>query len=151
MKSFRFRLQTVLEQRQRIETQAMSTYAEAVAAEQRATTLLVELQEVHDSLVRELSTTVSDGFDANVSRTYHDYLKVIKANIKEHATYTNDLVNQREALKLSLVRASQNHQALASVKQKHKDVHRIGEQRKEQNAIDEMAGNRFAFRSRSVE
>lgn len=150
MKSFKFRLQTVLEQRERVESVAKQSLAEAEAALQRGETLLGDLNEVRTALLEELCRQRCAGFDANETRAYHDYLQTITQSVREQEAYVRDLTIIREAHKLHLVGAAQNRQALSGVKDRHQKAFVVQRQRLEQNAMDEMAGMRHAYGRREA-
>ncbi len=114
MKNFKFRLQAVLEQRERRETQAKQTYAEAQAALQRGEKLLEEMREVRQALLDELCRRREGVFDAFETRLYQDYMQVIAQSIGEQETYVRDLASSCEAQKLHLIGTSQDRQALVS-------------------------------------
>lgn len=150
MKSFKFRLQTVLEQRERVESIAKQSLAEAEGALQRGEKLYGELKEVRAALLEELCRQRSAGFDANETRVYHDYLQTITQSIRDQEAYVRELTIIREAHKLHLVGAAQGRQALAGVKDRHQQAFMAQRQRLEQNAMDELAGMRHAYSRRDA-
>ena len=71
MKNFKFRMQTVLDQRERVETVAKQTFAEADAVWQRGKSLLGDLCEIRDALLSELCrVNAESGFDPSEMRLY---------------------------------------------------------------------------------
>jgi flagellar FliJ protein len=149
MKSFKFRLQTVLEQRERVETLAQQSLAEAEAALHRGQTLLGDLHEIRTALLEELCRLRCEGFNAEETRLYHDYLQTITQSVREQEAYVRDLTIIREAHKLHLVGAAQNRQALAGVKDRHQQAFVAQKQRIEQNTIDELATVRHTYGQRN--
>ena len=147
MRNFRFRLQAVLEQRERQEQAAQVTFAESEAALRRGEQLLVELREVRDAILQELSGQQGEtGFDPMLSRLYQDYLQTIGQGVRDQERYVRDLTLTREAHKLHLLGAAQGRQALVSVRDRARQAHVVHAQRVEQNALDELATSRHNFR-----
>ncbi len=147
MKTFKFRMQTVLEQRERVETVAKQTFAEADAACGRGARLLAELQDVRAALLEELRAQDVQ-FDPLEMRVYQDYMQTITQSIREQEAYLREITLQREACKLHMVGAAQNRQALDTVKDRDKSAHAQRRQRAEQTAMDELSTARFNFRQR---
>ena len=148
---FKFRLQSVLEQRERRETLAKQTFAESQAAVARAERLLGEMREVRQALLEELCRRRAGAFDAFETRLYQDYMQVITQSIIEQESYMRDLMTSCEAHKLHLVGTSQDRQALMSVRDRHHLAHRQTALRAEQGVMDEMATTRFNFQQRAQE
>jgi flagellar export protein FliJ len=147
MRNFRFRLQAVLEQRERQEQAAQVTFAESEAALRRGEQLLVELREVREAILQELSGEQGEKrFDPMLNRLYQDYLQTVGQGIRDQEKYVRDLTLTREAQKLHLIGATQGRQALVSVRDRAKQAHTIHVQRTEQNAMDELATTRHHFR-----
>ena len=152
MKNFRFRLQAVLEQRERRETLAKQTYAESQAALSRAERLLLEMREVRQAILDELCRRRTDGaFDAFETQMYQEYMQIITQSLQEQESDIRTLASACEAHKLHLVGASQDKQALVTIHDRHKTAHARAAQRVEQIAMDEMATTRFNFQQRISE
>lgn len=154
MKHFRFRLQAVLEQRERRETLAKQTYAESQAALTRAERLLLEMREVRQALLGELcrrrDEAASGGmFDAFETKIYQDYMQIITQSLQEQESDVKSLASSCEAHKLHLIGTSQDRQALATVHDRHKTAHAQATLRAEQAVMDELATTRFSYQQRS--
>lgn len=151
MKHFRFRLQAVLEQRERRETLAKQTYAEAQAALTRAERLLVEIREVRLAILDELCRRRAGAFDAFETQMYQEYMQIITQSLQEQESDIKALATACEAHKLHLIGTSQDKQALVTIHNRHKTAHAHAAQRVEQIAMDEMATTRFNFQQRTSE
>ena len=108
MKHFRFRLQAVLEQRERRETLAKQTYAEAQAALSRAEKLLLEMREVRQAILDELCRRREGAFDAFETQLYQDYMQTISQSLAEQEGYVRTLASTCEAHKLHMIGTSQD-------------------------------------------
>lgn len=145
MKSFRFRMQVVLDQRERVESLAKQSFAEAENALKRGESLLGELGDVRAALVDELCRLRAEGFDAHETRIYHNYLQTITQSIRDQENYVRELTIIREAHKLHLVGAAQSKQVLAGVKDRHKQAFAHQRQQLEQKTLDEIGSLRHAY------
>jgi len=151
MKHFRFRLQAVLEQRERRETLAKQTYAEAQAALTRAERLLLEMREVRQAILDELCRRRQGAFDAFETQMYQEYMQIITQSLQEQESDIKALATACEAHKLHLIGTSQDRQALVTIHDRHKTAHARAAQRVEQIAMDELATTRFNFQQRTSE
>ncbi len=147
MKHFKFRMQTVLEQRERVELVAKQNFAEAEAARVRGERLLAELHEVRAALLDELRECHGQ-FDPLEMRVYQDYMQTITQSIREQDTYVRQTIIQREACKMHMVGAAQNRQALDTLKDRDKQQHSAHTRRTEQTLMDDLSTARYNFRQR---
>ena len=152
MKHFRFRLQAVLEQRERRETQAKQTYAEAQAALTRAERLLVEMREVRQALLDELCRRRAKPLPAGHSmrlkrRCTRITCRSSPSRCKSRKAMSRRLRPTCEAHKLHLIGTSQDRQALATVHDRHQAAHAQAALRAEQAVMDELATTRFHISS----
>jgi len=151
MKSFKFRLQTVLEQRERLEKAAQQSFADADIACRRAGELLVELNDVRQALLCELSGCRDKGFDAVETLLYQDYMQTISSSIKDQEAHVNDLVTTREAFKLHMLGATQGRKVIDKVKTRDKDVHKREREVAAQKTADDLTSTRYVAKQRAQE
>ncbi len=147
MKDFKFRMQTVLEQRERVELVAKQNFAEAEAARARGERLLAELHAVRAALLDELRDCHGQ-FDPLEMRIYQDYMQTITQSIREQDEYVRQTVIQREACKMHMVGAAQNRQALDTLKDRDKQRHSAQGLRREQTLMDDLSTARYIFQRR---
>jgi flagellar FliJ protein len=146
LKTFKFRLQTVLERRQLQERMAQQGLASAEASFSRAEHLLADLREVQNALLAELSSRRSETFDPLETRTYQEYLQTIRDSIREQEAYVEGRAVERDAKKTELVRALNGRQALDAIKDKRHREYSVEQMRVEQRFSDELAMARFKKR-----
>ncbi|MEO7717028.1 MAG: flagellar export protein FliJ [Capsulimonas sp.] len=146
MKNFRFRLQTVLEQRERQEKAAQQSFAAADQLYRKADALLDELRDIRAAILEELCARRDDAFDPAETRMYQEYLQTVTVNIRGQEGHVLDLNIAREAFKLNMIDAAQNRQALDKVKDKAKVAHAQQAERRTQLELDELVSSRFTHR-----
>lgn len=147
MRDFKFRMQTVLEQRERVELVAKQNFAEAEAARARGEQLLRELHAIRAALLDELRECHGQ-FDPLEMRVYQDYMQTLTQSIRDQEAYVRQTVIQREACKMHMVGAAQNRQALDTLKDRDKQRHSAQRQHAEQTLMDDLSTARFNFRQR---
>jgi len=148
---FRFRLQAVLEQRERRETLAKQTFAETQAALLRAERLLAEMREIRQAILDELCRRREGAFDAFETRLYQDYMQVLMHSLSEQESDVRALTLSCESHKLHMIGTSQDTQALVTVRERHQQAHLQSALRAEQSVMDELATTRFNFQQRAQE
>jgi len=145
MKKFRFRLQAILEHRERREAIAKQTFAEAQTALTQAEQLLDEMREVRQAILDELCRRPVGVFDPFETQIYQDYMQVITRSIADQENYVRELLTSCEAQKQHLIGTSQDRKALDTMRDRHKLEHTLGVQRDEQSAMDELNTTRFNY------
>jgi flagellar FliJ protein len=143
LKNFKFRLQTVLEQRQLQEHLARQGLASAEASHTRGEQLLAELREVRDALLAELSSRRSTAFDPLETRTYQEYLQTIRDSIREQEAHVEGRALERDTKQREVVRTSRGRQAIDTIKDRKHREYAAECLRTEQKVSDELAMARF--------
>lgn len=149
MKSFKFRLQAVLEQRERQEKAAQQSFAEADAACRKAEDMLAELKDIRSALLAELSARRLGAFDPVETRTYQDYMQIITSSIHDQEKHVRDLATTREAFKLHMIGATKDKKVIDKVKVRDRDLHKREAERVTQKAMDDLASTRYVASQRS--
>jgi flagellar protein FliJ len=140
MKRFKFRLQTVLEQRERLERQAIHSYAQAQHAQAQAESTLVDLQALKQDMIDGLMTLRVEGsIDPHEQLLYQDYIRQVKVDIKRQEVTVAELFTLAEQFRQKLVDASQDKRVVDKLREHKLDAHNQEAQRREQNEADEMA------------
>ena len=147
MKRFKFRLQTVLEQRERLERQAIHSYAQAKQAQASAESTLIDLQALKMDLVDGLMTLrVAGSIDPHEQLLYQEYIRQVKVDIKRQETAVAELYTLAEKFRQALVDASQDKKAIDKLREHKLDAHNHEASRREQSETDEMATMRHHYR-----
>jgi flagellar export protein FliJ len=151
MNNFKFRLQCVLDQRERQEKAAQLSFAEASTACRRADELLLELYDVRQALITELGGCRDRGFDAVETQLYQDYMQTISTGIKDQEAHLSDLTTTREAFKLHMLGATQGRQVIDKVKSRARDVHTREREVEAQKVADDLTSTRYVAKQRAQE
>ncbi|MDR3710573.1 MAG: flagellar export protein FliJ [Capsulimonadaceae bacterium] len=147
MKRFKFRLQTVLEQRERIETHAKRSYGEAQRALVQGQKLLEQLEEARAAILQEFTEIRLAGhFSPEEARAYQDYIQSITLCVHEQFDSVRQLQSTAEAFRLNLVGASQNRRIVDKLKERDHESHVMLANKVEQTENDELASTRFSYK-----
>lgn len=144
-KSFKFRLQTILNYKQDIEDQEKEKLAKILAELEQAISYKHHLEMQKDQARLELrEKQKAGGIDVGSLRFYTNYLKKIDNDIIE-ATLNIERIRFREKeQRQALLKAAQDRQAYEKLKEKHKEEFEAEEAEKERKLIDELATIKFA-------
>jgi flagellar export protein FliJ len=146
MKRFKFRLQSVLDQRTRLERQAIQSYAQAQQAQAEAESTLMDLQALKQDLIEGLMTLRLAGcIDPREQVIYQDYIRQVRADIERQEQILAALGQIAEGFREALVDASQNKLAVDKLRQNKLVAHNQEVLRLEQNETDEIASTRHQF------
>ena len=147
MKLFKFRLQSVLEQRERRENQAVQDYAQAKQAVKDAESILSDLIQLRWDLINGLSELRKSGnIDPREQVVYQDYIKQAKLGIDRQEDYIAELTTLADKMRIHLVDASQDKQVIDKMKVKSVEQHRYETMRQEQEESDELSTLRHQFK-----
>jgi len=145
MKSFRFRLQAVLDQRERQEQVAVRDLAEAEHALTQAKALLTELKDIRIAITEEIGRQRVAAFDPQENQLYQDYLQTVAQSIRDQEERIDQLALARDGRRTHVVAASRNRQVIDSVKVKARQEFTQQAQRTEQNSMDELSTARHFY------
>jgi flagellar FliJ protein len=150
MKRFRFRLQTVLEQRERLERQAIQSYAQAKQAQAAAESTLIDLQTLKQDLIDGLmSLRMAGSIDAHEQLLYQDYVRQVKVDIKRQEATVAEMCSLADTFRQALVDASQDVKVVDKLREHKLEDHNREELRREQSQTDEMATVRHHYRKKT--
>lgn len=144
MKRFRFKLQTVLDQRQAKEDHILAELGELRQEEAREVERLLSLrQRLEDTCVSiELALRRNASSD-DVARR-QDYAEVTVEDIKLQELTIEGVRNRVEAKRIELIEAMKDRKVLETLRDKQEREYIAAHEREEQNMLDEMASVRFA-------
>ena len=141
MKSFSFRLQTVLEQRRLVEEQRREDLArlrvEANGVKEEIHTLDDEMRRTR----RERQRQVANG-DLKHARLAEDYLHALTHRRREREQHLASLVDQVTDARSALLAARRDHKAVESLHDRDRAIYQTEQRRQEQKDLDEIASRR---------
>ena len=151
MKQFRFRLQTVLEHRERHEQNAIQTYAQAQQTVADAKSTLDDLHTLKAQLIDGLtSLRLSGAIDAHEQVTYQEYIRQVRVDIARQEIIVEEMVAVAEHFRQALVDASQEKRAVDKLRERKLEAHVTESKRVEQIEADEIATTRHQFQNRAA-
>ena len=139
MPRFKFRLQTVLEHKQRLEELAQLDHAQAQAAQVREERSLGQLHEAEDRGFGELERQRFDGpLDIESLRFGMTYLDILKSQITRQEQVVDRVRGATETKREQLVGAMQDRKALDRLREKQQQHFNKEAARREAVEQDEM-------------
>lgn len=145
MKAFRFRLQAVLDMRQREEDARSRELTEALSALSAENARLTELRILEANALAEYHALQQRGqLDLQALQWFQTYSVGLTIAIREQLARVADAERQAESRRAALMEAARAKQVLAELKAKAKEAYRREENRLEAKTIDEIATLRHA-------
>ena len=139
MPRFTFRLQTVLEHKQRLEELAQLEHARAQAAQDHEERSLAQLHDAEARGFAELERQRFDGrLDIESLQLGMTYLDALKVQITRQAQIVARVRRATEVKREALVASMQERKALERLREKQLKDFQVAELRREQVAQDEM-------------
>ena len=145
MKSFTFRLETLLHLREISKDRAIKEYAQAISKREKLELDLkkaVKMLEVLNAEINErrasgFSGFEQDGFNQSILRS-----KEIIINLNSKVADSKNIESAKRNLYL---RADSNCKSLLKLKEKKKVEHLKSEEKKEESELEDIIGSRFVF------
>jgi len=144
MKRFRFKLQTLLDQRQAREDRLLVELGELRNEEAAEVT---RLNNLHLELERAWASTATalrcNASAVEISR-FDEYAKTMRDDIRVQELTLQAVRERVEAKRVELVEAMKERKVLEALRDKQEQAYILVQQRTEQNALDEMSSLRYA-------
>lgn len=144
MKKFKFRLQTLLDQRKAKEDRFLLELGEIRREEALELARLAELESHKVITLERYNVARSQHCDVTTLGHYDSYLQTLRDDIKvQHLTI--EAVRERfEAKRVEVTEAMKERKVIETLRDKQEREYISAQLRAEQNALDEMASLRFA-------
>ena len=147
MATFKFRLQTVLEHKQRLEDMAQLEHAQAQASQAKEERALGQLREAEGRGFDELERQRFDGrLDIEALQIGMTYLDALKVQITRQEQVVDRTRRATAAKRERLIVAMQERKALERLRETQQQAFTLEEARREAVAQDEMVVMRFPQR-----
>jgi flagellar FliJ protein len=140
---FRFRLQRVLELREQKEKEEAKVFAEAEHAAASARQEHAELQELHAASMMNFVSAHTTAPTVGHLNHLDFVLRALDIRLDHSAELVAAAEGVAAAARGSLDAAARDRRVLDRLKEKHQDVHRAEEVRKDRVLMDEVALGRF--------
>lgn len=150
MRSFRFRLEQVLDHRARREDMARQELALAIAAVAAQQERAVMAERAVEDALEGLRLMMGDTKELSELRGAHDDLALLRARAAHERATVAGLEVVADERRADLVRASQDREALTQLRATALERHRVEDLRLEAIELDELASRRAARRPGGV-
>ncbi len=145
MKAFRFRLQTVLEQRERVEREKRAALAQARARVLDVERALAETQAAHGEAAEDARRTACGPVDVARAKEQREYLAALRRRIAEARGRLRTLEMEFALRREEAVKARGERKVLVALKTRQLARHVRRVRRLEQSELDDVA-QRLALR-----
>ncbi|MBI3974213.1 MAG: flagellar export protein FliJ [Chloroflexi bacterium] len=146
MARFTFRLQPVLEHKQRLEDAAQIELSRCWEAQRREEAALNEYAEAEAGAIRELERQRFTGrLDIEALQLGLRYLDILKAQIQRQTQVVQRVQRQTEAKRQELVGYMQERKMLEKLRQRQLGVFTVEQNRLEAREVDELVVMRFGY------
>lgn len=144
MKKFRFKLQTLLDQRKAEEDIHLAELAEVRREEQEELEHLNRLKEQLIHACKAIEAGLKDGVGLDVLTRRDEYAKITRDDIRVQELTIEAVQDRVESKRLQVVEAMKERQILEALRDKQEHAYILENDRAEQNSLDEMASLRYA-------
>jgi flagellar FliJ protein len=144
MKRFRFKLQTVLDQRKAREERLQVELAEVLREEARESAKLAELLEKLDDAVASVQSALESKLSAGEIAAADEYAKCLRDDVKVQQLTIRAVRSRVEAKRAEVVEAMKERKVLEALRDKQEREHIAAQMRIEQNQLDDVASVRYA-------
>ena len=146
-KSFKFRMQSILDHKQDLEDREKEKLAKVIQRLEQAKAYLANMEKKQELTQIELKEKQRAGeLNINELRIYNAFLKKLAQDILNARLMIEQIKAEEREQRQLLLKAAQDRQAFEKLKEKHKEVFDAEEEDKERKLIDELATIKFARR-----
>jgi flagellar FliJ protein len=142
MARFRYRMQNILNVKEKLETQAKNEFAIAAAKEREEEEKLEALHRRRDDKEAELKALVEENLDIASSKEAEDALEVIKYHVNVQRLNLAAARQELEVKRAQLTAAMQERKTHERLKEKQFEQFKAEEAAKESKEIDELVSYR---------
>ena len=148
-KSFKFRMQTILDHKQDLEDKEKEKLAKIIQRLEQAKIYVANLEKKKEMTRLELKEKQRNGqLNINELRIYNAFLKKLDQDILNAKLMIEQIKAEEREQRQKLLKAAQDRQAFEKLKEKHKEAFDAEVEEKERKLIDEIATIKFARKRR---
>jgi len=145
MKSFRFRLETLLHLREMAKDKAIAEYGLAIARRENAQKVLQERKRQMEDLREEIGRRRSTGFSGSEQNSYNRSIERAKEAIIDCNSNFEETKKIAQAKRELYLSADSQFKSLLKLKEKQRDRHIDFETKKEEMQLEDIISSRFVF------
>ena len=145
MARFRYRMQNILNVKEKLETQAKNEFAVAAAKEREEEQKLIALEQRRDGFEADLKELVARELDVVRIKEAEDALEVIKYHVRMQQLNLAAARQELEVARSKLTAAMQERKTHERLKEKQFEQFRAEEAAKESKEIDEIVSYRHGL------
>ncbi|VAV85210.1 hypothetical protein MNBD_DELTA01-1721 [hydrothermal vent metagenome] len=143
MKKFNFKLEPLLEYRQRLEDILKKDLAEAGRLLDIEEGKLQNLRTTHSASITAVERLKGEDNNTEELKLYYNYLVGLKAYIEEQAQMVAESREVYEGQRQKLVESARDRRAVELVKERAQKLHETEENREDQKITDDIGSSRF--------
>ena len=143
MARFRYRMQNILDVKEKLETQAKNEFAIAAAREREEEEKLMELKARRDAYEERLKELVGEKLDVMSIKEAEDAVEIIKYYVRQQELALAAARQELEVARQKLTAAMQDRKTHERLKEKQFEQFVAEEAAKESKEIDELVSYRF--------
>ncbi len=143
MKKFRFKLEPLLEYRQRLEDILKKDLAEAGRLLDVEEGKLQSLRKTHSASITEVERLKGEDNNTEELKLYYNYLVGLKIYIEEQAQMVVKSRDVYEGQRRKLVESARERRTVELVKERAQRLHESEENREDQKITDDIGSSRF--------
>ena len=149
MQKFGFRLESVLNLKAQLESNAKNSLARATIELENQKNYLKGLLDTKDNSINSLNEEVDEGIPVYRVRDYNSYFSLLKNKIIDQKENVNQAQHDVDINRENLIKAMQERKILEKLKEKKYEEYLKEQNKSEQLIIDEL--NSFKFKDGSGE
>jgi flagellar FliJ protein len=149
MKRFDFRLQSVLNLKSQLESDAKNSLARATRELENQKSCLINLNNKNSGSMNSLNEEVDNGIPVHRIRSYNNFFSLMKDKIEHQKENVNIAQHDVDINRESLIKAMQERKILEKLREKKYEEYIKEQNKSEQLIIDEL--NSYKFKDGSGE
>lgn len=138
MAKFRFRLQSVLGIKEKVEDLKKNEFGKAVTALAEAQRVKAEMEASRDGCIDDFRRDIAQGIDPDAFKRYNQFLEQIKLAIKRQEFVVEQCEIFVEQKREELVEAMRDRKTLETLRDNDFEEFLIEEKKQEQKVVDEI-------------
>jgi flagellar FliJ protein len=147
MKKFDFKLEPLLEYRQRLEDILRKDLAEAGRLLDIEEAKFTALRKKHQDSTAEVERLKGEDNNSEDLLLYYNYLVGLKGHMEEQTLMVAKFRKKYEDQRRKLVKSAQERKTVEMVKERAQNLHELEENREDQKITDDIATTRFIRRA----